>query len=678
MPISKRPSAKSPQAAKKPTQPRRAAPRKPASPPQAPAPAKAATEHPPATSKVEAASAQPAPTAAGPATTELPARLTELFRLNADEQRLLGSLWHSPAVRTVADLSAERGLSLSLLLSLLSPEGTLRGRALVELPESAALGWALPSDGVTLGRGLAVALQAPRRTSSSDERALFVQTLPGLSYLPAPASDTAWAQDLIAPAAGERPSDKLPPAIVELVREHLTAPQPVLLSVGGVQGDQLAALAQIARQRQQRPLVMLDGSALAGWPLPAVAQALRRLRRDTDLRGAVLLLHDVRGLGAAWRSILLPRPAGQTAPLIIASDGPALPMGTLPASPRDEAPWTLVSVTLRPQPLPSQAATAAGPVPTVSADASDEGEDPAVAASRQEARRQAAIDAARAMGRPVPKELLTPTPAAKPAAPATATTPSTHAAVSAPAANRSTPAPAAAPPAAPAAAAPPAASPPASKAAAPASPTADAAQRRAMNPRLAAALAAAGLPPPGSDEYANSEYAKQRAAARAAAAAERGVAPTAASPTPVPAATQTPEPAAPPAPEPTPAVSASSAPPPAASPPASAAEASTDEEGAALPLDAEAPLEELLRVARTTPNSLQRAEILRKLTGARHSAVIALFRTFVSSQHPAVREAAEGGMSSLFGPHWNRTRSIAPPAQPPRSDDNGRGPGGAF
>jgi len=167
---------------------------------------------------------------------------------------------HSPVVRTVADLSAELGLSLSLLLSLLSPEGTLRGRALVELPESAALGWALPSDGVTLGRGLAVALHTPRRTSSSDERALFVQTLPGLSYLPAPASDAAWAQDLIAPAAAERPSDKLPPAIVELVREHLTAPQPVLLSVGGVQGDQLAALAQIARQRQQRPLVMLDGS----------------------------------------------------------------------------------------------------------------------------------------------------------------------------------------------------------------------------------------------------------------------------------------------------------------------------------------------------------------------------------------------------------------------------------
>lgn len=606
----------------------------------------------------------------------LTTRLGELYRLADDELRVLTALLGCSCGKSVAELATELSLPLPQLLLRLAPEGVLRGRALVEAPESAALGWAVPTDVLIAGRGLVAALQPVRHASGfSDERTLFVATLPGVSYMPAPAPDSIWAGDLAAQTGVDRASEKPPQAVVDLVREHLLTPQPTLLSLGGVQIDQLTALAQVVRQRQQRPVVTLDGSALAGWPTALVSQALRRLRRDTDLRGAILLIHEVRAIGSAWRSVLLPRPQGQTAPLIVASDGPALALGPLPVGPRAETAWTQISVTLRPQPLPSPAASLS---PALSApqaaDASEDHEDPALAASRQEARRQAAIDAARAMGRPVPKDLIA--PIAKPAAPQAASVAAPGAATPQAAARVSAPVEAPAP------------TQPIAKPAAAPSPAADAAQRRAMNPRLAAALAAAGLPPPGSDEYGSSEYAQRRAAARAAAAAEAASRPA---PTNVTSAAQP----APAAAEPSSAAAESAHPSAAPDSPAmgSTAVAATEpvqesqvaspaaipeDEGAPLPLDAEAPLEELVRVARTTPSSLQRAEVLRKLTGARHSAVIQLFRAFVSSQHPAVREAAEGGMSSLFGPNWNRTRSIAPPAQPPRSEDGGRGPGGAF
>lgn len=624
-----------------------------------------------ATATIEPTASRPenreqTPTDTALPTTMLPTRVAELFRLNEAELRVLQALLHSSTEKTVFALAAELVLPLPQLLSLLAPEGVLRGRALVELSDAAALGWALPSDVVHAGRGLALTLTTARQASHGvDERTLFLATLPGLSYLPAPAVETPWVHDRVPTAGAERWSEKLPATLVDLLREHGTAPQPALLNLGGLQGEQLIALAQVARQRHQRPVVTLDGSALAGWPQPLVAQALRRLRRDTDLRGAILLLHDVRALGSAWRAALLPRPSGQTAPLFVASDLPALPLGALPSGLRDEAAWNVVSVTLRPQPLPSPAAQTAPAISAApGADASDENEDPAVAASRQEARRQAAIDAARAMGRPIPKELLTPTPVAKP-------TPTTTAPTATATARPSTTPEAAAPPS----------TPPASKPAAspPPSPAVDAAARRAMNPRLAAALAAAGLPPPGSDAYTNSEYAQRRAAARAAAAAEREAALTPAS---VPAATTHASApaevaavavAAPATTQDSPADVTTTQ-----STPAQTAAPAQAEEGAPLPMEAEAPLEELIRVARTTPNSAQRVELLRKLTGARHSAVIQLFRTFVSSPHPGVREAAEGGMSSLFGPNWNRSRNIAPPTQPPRTDDGGRGPGGAF
>ena len=101
-------------------------------------------------------------------------------------------------------------------------------------------------------------------------------------------------------------------------------------------------------------------------------------------------------------------------------------------------------------------------------------------------------------------------------------------------------------------------------------------------------------------------------------------------------------------------------------------------DGPPLPLSEDAKLDEVINVAKITPNNSQRCELLRRLEGAKSPLVIALFRMFVSHSHPGVRAAAEAGMASLFGANWNRARSIAPPAQPPRSEDNGRGPGGAF
>lgn len=103
-----------------------------------------------------------------------------------------------------------------------------------------------------------------------------------------------------------------------------------------------------------------------------------------------------------------------------------------------------------------------------------------------------------------------------------------------------------------------------------------------------------------------------------------------------------------------------------------------EEEPPPIPLEAGAPLAEIVRVCRVTPNAQQRIEILRALAGQRHSLVIQAFRMNLDSPHPGVRQAAEEGMASLFGPSWKRPQAIAPPVQPPRGEDNGRGPHGAF
>jgi hypothetical protein len=500
-------------------------------------------------------------------------------------------------------------LPLAEVIALLGHEGALRARGLVEVTDAAALGWLLPSDVVCAGRGLHLFASGEGRESAGlYDSALFCGQAPGVGYLPAPPPGTAWAQDLLA-------GDRVPAALADIVRDQLAAPHAVLLWLGGLSSDSLSGLAQATRARLSRPVLTIDGAALAGWPPAQVLATLRRLRRDADLRGAVVLVGEVRALAGGWRALCQPRPPGQTAPVILSSGDALLPLGRPAEGSAGEKPLLAVSASLL------RSAVAA---PMVAGDGSS-ADDPAVLASREDARRRAALDAARAMGRPLPPELAeTPRPAPVPSPPA-ALPPVLRPPEIAPAG----PAVASRPP--------PAAS----------RPAAESAPAQPPNPRLAAALAKAGLPPPGGSRQADSEPPRPPAPS---AAASR--------PAPLP---------------PPPAVSVPS-PPAAASPPVD----SSDDDQPALPLDPAAPLDELLRVARSTPNNGQRSELLKKLSGARSPAVIQLFRSNLGSLHAGVRAAAEAGMESLFGVNWNRSRPIPPPIQPPRSDDNGRGPGGAI
>ncbi|MFO0574204.1 MAG: hypothetical protein U1A78_09410 [Polyangia bacterium] len=510
------------------------------------------------------------------------------------------------------------------LIARLAPEGPLRRHALVEVDAEAELGFLRPSDALQAARGLALWCRG-----ALDEAGLLAAQLPGLGLLPTPPPETAWAAELRA--------EKPPAALLELVRERLVAPHPVLLALSGCSPEAALALAQAARLRLQRPVLVLDGAALQGWPLPQLVPALRRLRRDADLRGAALVISEAPLLGAAVRALCAPRSVGQTAPVVLCGSGSV----ALPAVP---ALVTAGEVALVPTTAALRAPAPASPAPTGAAAgtatgaAAAEPEDPAVLASREEARRRAALDAARAMGRPIPADLLGAVSApavpaaAAPVRPAPSPTPSP------------TPPPAAAAPAEPSRPAP---------AAAPVSSEAPAGRPR--NPRLAAALAKAGLPPVGSAAHASLRAGDEP-----------------------PDEPPPPRAAPPPAPEPVRPVSAAAPAAPSAAPEAAPAVDESADEQPPIPLEDDAPFDEVLRVARTTPNPTQRIALLRRLEGAKSPAVIQLFRQFITNAHPGVRAAAEAGMSSLFGPNWNRARAIAPPVQPPRSDDGGRGPGGAF
>lgn len=560
----------------------------------------------------------------------LPAALTRLaehFQLSHDERRVLGLLLHTSAPPPVSQVATALALGLGPLLGLLAGDSPLRAHGLVEVDAAAELGFLRPDDLLYPGRGLHLA-------GHTADAALFSGQAPGVMYLAAPPPGTEWAKDILQdrslPAAGQAALTAQATQVTELVRERLIAPHPVLLWLSHCLPETILPLSHAARLRLQRPIVIIDGAALAGWPTPQLFAALRRLRRDADLRGAVVVVSETQLLGGAWAALTAPRPPGQTAPVVLCTSSALAAPAWPQASGRGGAELVPQAATLRPGAAVTTAASAGGA-------AADPGaEDPATLASREEARRRAALDAARAMGKPIPPELM--------------------------AAAAASPAPVAPPrPAAPAApAAPPPPPPPAPRppAAAPAAPTSAAAPARPTNPRLAAALAKAGLPPAGSGQ-----------AASAAAASVPAVAPAA------PAAPAAPPTASPPAGDPAGAAAASPAAP--ADQPTAASEPAVDDPPP-LPLADDAALDELLRVCRTTPNQLQRAEILRKLSGKKSPHVIQMFRANVQSAHPGVRAAAEEGMASLFGANWNRTRAIAPPVQPPRSDDGGRGPGGAF
>ena len=101
-------------------------------------------------------------------------------------------------------------------------------------------------------------------------------------------------------------------------------------------------------------------------------------------------------------------------------------------------------------------------------------------------------------------------------------------------------------------------------------------------------------------------------------------------------------------------------------------------DGTPIAVAADAPPDELARVATTSPSAAQRIDLINRLRGIKSAAVVAALRANAMSQHPAVRAAAEAAMASLFGPNWNATRPIPKPVQPPPSDDKDRGPPGGW
>jgi hypothetical protein len=89
------------------------------------------------------------------------------------------------------------------------------------------------------------------------------------------------------------------------------------------------------------------------------------------------------------------------------------------------------------------------------------------------------------------------------------------------------------------------------------------------------------------------------------------------------------------------------------------------------PVPDEPTLGDLVRIASGCANPIQRAElILQALArGVKDVQLLKLLRGHANHPHPAVRAAANEGLSILFGAAWSARRDIPPPVQPPRSDD---------
>jgi hypothetical protein len=136
------------------------------------------------------------------------------------------------------------------------------------------------------------------------------------------------------------------------------------------------------------------------------------------------------------------------------------------------------------------------------------------------------------------------------------------------------------------------------------------------------------------------------------------------------------------APPPAPPSPAPPAPPPAppdaapvamVAPTADAAAAATGDPAESLPfveVPAEATLADLVRIAGTCPNPLQRIDLINALaSGPKEVSVLRLLREHAKHAHPGVRAAADEGLKRMFGGGWSAKRDIPPPVQPPRSDD---------
>ena len=415
----------------------------------------------------------------------------------------------------------------------------------------------------------------------------------------------------------------------QLVRDELVDVTARWVAIGGSHPSDAQALAGAVSKRLKRSIILLDGPAVGSLDLAARFTLLAALRREADLRDAPIIVDGGAGLGAGWRALGV-RPAPDRslpAPIVI------LDLGR-PLQGRPHPGFSIREVTFAP---PAEAAAAAAAATTTPTETGKPPEDDGF----DSIRRQAAFDAARAMGKPI--EVPRATLPAKAVVPrALADKLARDGEVVARGDGQA------------------------------------AVESASSTPAAVEPVAIVAPPPEPKPVPVEPKPAEARPPLPVAAAPAVVEARPASAEAPSVAPVVTPAPPAPSEATVMPLVAAAADASATPAPPA-AAEPDPSEKLPFVPLPTDGAIKDVLAILPTVGNPLQRAEILRELAKVKgHPQIAALMRAHATSTHPAVRAAAEEGMANFFGPNWNRTKAIPKPVQPPRSDDGGRGPGGAF
>lgn len=519
------------------------------------------------------------------------ATCVKTFGLDALEERILAAVWaaHGGSRPVVPEqLARIASVSSAVIEGKLGPEGKLVRHGLVELTQA-------PSgrSPLELGVGLAGRL--------AERRCVW---LDGVTQIPGPAEHAAAAQKFSDRfAVGPRLQDS-----IKFFVGHETR----LAMVSGATARDAFALGAAVGRKLNRAVVLVDGVELAA--RPDRRAALRALRRDAELDGSVLVLHQALALRDAWSVLRQALADAATKPLcVLVCDEGELPF--LPIAPGDEYPRVL-EIRLGKAEAPTLATTA-----TATATAAPSLGDPAPRPDPfAPYRQQAAADAERAMGTNSVDVRQAASSAMRMPTPSRTTMPPPDRA------DLPKPAPVEVAPAAPVPAPAVAVAPPA----------------EAPAPALAPVAEAAPLP----DEKSDKKAKKGKKSKKAENAPSADASPAAvAAPEPSPAAASEPPPAPPQPPQPP------------------------------LEVPKNATPRILAQICMTSPNPEQRIELMAQIAGLKDPFVVAALRANAKSEHAGVRAAAETVMQGLFGPNWNAQRSIPKPVQPPRSDDD-RGPPG--
>ena len=391
---------------------------------------------------------------------------------------------------------------------------------------------------------------------------------------------------------------------------------PALLTLDGCPRRDSHELALGLARQLGRGVLLVDGELMAAAPDAMLLMACAR--READCEGDALLVCEAAALGERWRALLAPATASAP-PLIVLTDGGRT------RDPLAPAPFVVRRLSLH-------APVVAGAPSAPTADAPPDATAP-VDDGLDQVRKLAIRDAERALGifRPPPvppRAQLTPaaTSTSRSVAATAAEPPSpagTHAALSAPT---------------------PAAPPPPTATPTPVPSSSSPPKKRSSK----------GAQYFGGEEAGASAPSRQGASPRdiaAPASVAPAVAATAAAATAAAATV-------------------------AAAPPPDEGRGVSETDGVPLALADNAPLDELARVATTSPSAAQRIALITRLRSVKSAVVVAALRANAANAHPGVRAAAEAAMSSLFGSNWSVARPVPKPVQPPRSDDKDRGPPG--